>query len=102
MQPPLWEQYQKQLKEWELAVSANANSSNDHGNGRIIEKPPMFAFCLKPRGLEAPIKGSKQRSHKKFTGSGKHSMVLRDQDHLQGSGISPFIFHGAFCHFSCH
>ncbi|KAL0330786.1 UNVERIFIED_CONTAM: hypothetical protein Sangu_1624100 [Sesamum angustifolium] len=28
------------------------------------EKPLMFAFCLKPRGLDVPNKGSKQRSHR--------------------------------------
>lgn len=30
-----------------------------------VEKPAMFAFCLKPRGLEVPNKGSKHRSQKK-------------------------------------
>ncbi|CAN6456350.1 unnamed protein product [Victoria cruziana] len=66
-QPPLWEKYQQQLKEWESAM-AKLQSSSDGciGKGELTEKPPMFAFCLRPRGLEVPNKGSKQRSHRKF------------------------------------
>ncbi|EPS72750.1 hypothetical protein M569_02005 [Genlisea aurea] len=49
LQPPLWERYQQQLKEWEKTVSRAAAPFSD---GTQLEKPPMFAFCLKPRGLE--------------------------------------------------
>ena len=31
-----------------------------------IEKPPMFAFCLKPRGMDMSNRGSKQSSQKKL------------------------------------
>lgn len=50
-----------------------------------VEKPPMSAFCLKPRGLEVPNKGSKQRSHRKISVSGHSHAVPRDQD-----GLHPF------------
>ncbi|XP_055820657.1 uncharacterized protein LOC129889400 isoform X2 [Solanum dulcamara] len=87
LQPPLWERYQQQLKEWEQAMS-NAN----HGFASIcqekaasMEKPPMSAFCLKPRGLEVPNKGSKQRSQRKISVSGHNHVVSRDQD-----GLHPF------------
>lgn len=40
----------------------------------------MFAFCLKPRGLEVPNKGSKQRSHRKLPVSGHHHASSVDQD----------------------
>lgn len=45
-----------------------------------LEKPPMFAFCLKPRGLEVMNRGSKQRSQKKFSVSGHTHSFLGDQD----------------------
>lgn len=44
----------------------------------------MFAFCLKPRGLEVPNKCSKHRSQKKFRASG-HAFV-GDQDRIHTSG----------------
>lgn len=81
LQPPLWERYQQQLKDWEQAMS-NANL----GFASVgQEKPPMSAFCLKPRGLEVPNKGSKQRSHRKISVSGHSHAVPRDQD-----GLHPF------------
>jgi len=53
-----------------------------------IKKPPMFAFCLKPRGLEVPNKLLKQRSHKKFISTGSHSAFAREQDGFHPCGIS--------------
>ncbi|KAJ7966093.1 Enhancer of polycomb-like [Quillaja saponaria] len=93
-QPPLWEKYQQQVKEWELAMTKNCTSIP---NGYLdktaaVEKPPMFAFCLKPRGLEVPNRGSKQRSHKKFSLSA-HT-ILGDQDgyHCFGRRLNGFTF----------
>ncbi|KAG4933960.1 Histone-lysine N-methyltransferase TRX1 [Glycine soja] len=79
-QPPLWERYQKQVREWELAMTKN----NAHSNGCLdkfttLEKPAMFAFCLKPRGLESLNKGLKHRSQKKISVSG-HANSNLDQD----------------------
>ncbi|XP_057524050.1 uncharacterized protein LOC130803856 isoform X2 [Amaranthus tricolor] len=68
LQPPLWEKYQRQVKEWEMLM-ANGNlplSSGCPEKPLNVDKPPMFAFCLKPRGLEVPNRGSKQRSQKKL------------------------------------
>ncbi|PKU75400.1 uncharacterized protein LOC110110575 [Dendrobium catenatum] len=89
-QPPLWECYQQQLKEWELAMinlhcPANEFQEKATAPENPPEKPPMFAFCLKPRGLEAN-KGSKQRSHKKLMYSGHHSLFAREHDGLHASG----------------
>lgn len=87
LQPPLWERYQQQLKEWEQAMS-NANlgfASVCKEKVASMEKPPMSAFCLKPRGLEVPNKGSKQRSQRKISVSGHNHVVSRDQD-----GLHPF------------
>ncbi|KAF8393321.1 hypothetical protein HHK36_021562 [Tetracentron sinense] len=87
-QPPLWEKYQQQVKEWELAM-IKTNSSISNGckeKSALIEKPPIFAFCLKPRGLEVPNKGSKQRSHRKFLAGGHNSTIFRDQDGLHSFG----------------
>ncbi|KAK4355436.1 hypothetical protein RND71_024407 [Anisodus tanguticus] len=87
LQPPLWERYQQQLKDWEQAMS-NANlgfASLCQQKAASMEKPPMSAFCLKPRGLEVPNKGSKQRSQRKISVSGHNHGVSRDQD-----GLHPF------------
>ncbi|XP_011088123.1 uncharacterized protein LOC105169395 [Sesamum indicum] len=83
LQPPLWERYQQQLKEWEHSV-ARGNSGisvRTQEKAATPEKPPMFAFCLKPRGLDIPNKGSKQRSHRKFLVSGHHA-TSGDHDSL--------------------
>ncbi|KHN32895.1 hypothetical protein glysoja_047006 [Glycine soja] len=79
-QPPLWERYQKQVREWEVAMTKN----NAHSNGCLdkfttLEKPVMFAFCFKPRGLESLNKGLKHRSQKKISVSG-HANSNLDQD----------------------
>ncbi|KAM4074773.1 hypothetical protein ACB094_10G119400 [Castanea mollissima] len=96
LQPPLWERYQQQVKEWELALNKN-NTNIPNGcqeKAALIEKPPMFAFCLKPRGLEVPNKGSKQRSHRKFSVSGQSNAILGDQDgfHAFGRRLNGFAF----------
>ncbi|CAI9784828.1 unnamed protein product [Fraxinus pennsylvanica] len=88
LQPPLWERYEQQLKEWEHAVARGntALSAGFQENLCTLEKPPMFAFCLKPRGLDVPNKGSKQRSHRKFPASGYNHTVSGDQYGLHASG----------------
>ncbi|KAK8930892.1 hypothetical protein KSP39_PZI016380 [Platanthera zijinensis] len=83
-QPPLWERYHQQLKEWEqsmLKLHCQVNECHEKtiASENPLEKPPMFAFCLKPRGLEAN-KGSKQRSHKKLMYNSHHSSFSREQD----------------------
>lgn len=87
-QPPLWERYQQEVREWELAMTRiNANLPNGcQEKTAQIEKPPMFAFCMKPRGLEVPNKGSKQRSHRKISVSGKSNTTFGDQDGLHAYG----------------
>lgn len=79
-QPPLWERYQKQVREWELAMTKNNAPSNGClDKVTTLEKPAMFAFCLKPRGLESLNKGLKHRSQKKISVSG-HANSNLDQD----------------------
>ncbi|GAB4854199.1 hypothetical protein Ancab_022781 [Ancistrocladus abbreviatus] len=82
LQPPLWEKYQQQVKEWELAMmkSSSAPSNGSHERVSSIEKPPMFAFCLKPRGLVVPNKGLKQRSQKKLPVPGQSNLICGDLD----------------------
>ena len=58
-----------------------------------IEKLPMFAFCLKPRGLEVPNNGSKQMSHRKFSVSRQSNAILGDQDGLHAFGIFFTLLH---------
>jgi hypothetical protein len=96
MQPPLWERYQQQLREWEQAMERSSTSlpSGCHGKVALEDKPPMYAFCLKPRGLEVPNKGSKQRSHRKFSVAGKSNSFAGDHDgfHPYGNFFYPLIF----------
>ncbi|CAJ2662716.1 unnamed protein product [Trifolium pratense] len=88
-QPPMWERYQQQLKEWEVAVTKNNLSSNGcQDKGATLEKPPMFAFCLKPRGLELQNKGLKHRSQKKISVSG-HTNNFRYHDGFHTTGRRP-------------
>ncbi|KAJ7958703.1 Enhancer of polycomb-like transcription factor protein [Quillaja saponaria] len=59
-----------------------------------MEKPPMYAFCLKPRGLEVPNRGSKQRSQKRFSLSAHTNTILGDQDgfHCFGRRLNGLAF----------
>ncbi|KAL1829336.1 hypothetical protein ACET3Z_007748 [Daucus carota] len=86
LQPPSWERYQQEVQEWnQLMVKGNSiTSCGGKRKAPPVEKPTMFAFCLKPRGLEVPNKCSKHRSQKKFRASG-HAFV-GDQDRIHTSG----------------
>ncbi|KAA0038785.1 Enhancer of polycomb-like transcription factor protein, putative isoform 1 [Cucumis melo var. makuwa] len=88
LQPPLWETYQQQLKDWECTINKSNTSfcNGYHEKAASVEKPPMFAFCLKPRGLEVFNKGSKQRSHRKFSVSGHSNSIAYDHEGLHGFG----------------
>lgn len=91
IQPPLWERYQQQLKEWEQNASHGLYAYSVGNQGKVPpEKPPMFAFCLRPRGLEVPNKGSKQRSHRRLPVSGHHHASLADHDSLVFGKIHHF------------
>ncbi|TKY58191.1 hypothetical protein E2542_SST15247 [Spatholobus suberectus] len=79
-QPPLWERYKKQVREWEVGMAKSSAPSNGClDKVTTLEKPAMFAFCLKPRGLESLNKGLKHRSQKKISVSG-HANSNPDQD----------------------
>ncbi|KAL5559225.1 hypothetical protein UlMin_035436 [Ulmus minor] len=88
LQPPSWERYHQQVREWELTTNKNntnlSNGSQD--KPASVEKPPMFAFCLKPRGLEVPNRGSKQRSHRKVSIAGHSNATYADQDGFHSFG----------------
>ncbi|THG01169.1 uncharacterized protein LOC114310990 [Camellia sinensis] len=98
LQPPLWEWYEQQVKEWEQAMTkANRALSNGCQEKALpMDKPPMFAFCLKPRGLETQNKGSKHRSHRRFPVSGHNHTSPGDQDgfHAVGRRLNGFAFGG--------
>ncbi|XP_020228543.1 uncharacterized protein LOC109809605 [Cajanus cajan] len=81
-QPPLWERYQHELREWEVAMTKNNIPISNGCLDKVLtlEKPAMFAFCLKPRGLEVLNKGSKHRSQKKISVSGHSNSILYEQD----------------------
>ncbi|KAM7260189.1 hypothetical protein ACFE04_015930 [Oxalis oulophora] len=82
-QEPLWQRYQRQVKEWETAMSKIPTGFQE--KSASLEKPVMSAFCLKPRGLEVPNKGSKQRSQKKSSYYGKNN-AMSDHDGYYNHG----------------
>ncbi|KAL6501942.1 hypothetical protein OROGR_027075 [Orobanche gracilis] len=82
LQPPPWQRYQKQVKEWEHNVSRSIQEKISPP-----EKPPMFAFCFKPRGLDVPNRTSKQKSHRKFSVSAIHHASSGDHS-LLFSGVT--------------
>ncbi|KAI4316257.1 hypothetical protein L6164_024254 [Bauhinia variegata] len=90
-QPPLWERYQEEVRDWEVAMTKNNTSIPNGCPDKVVtlEKPPMFAFCMKPRGLEVPNKGSKQRSQKKLSVSGQTHSIIGDQDGFHTFGRRP-------------
>ncbi|KAJ0251918.1 Enhancer of polycomb-like transcription factor protein [Hirschfeldia incana] len=81
LQPPLWEKYQREVKNWELANPSNSNGSSQIKDSPS-EKPAMFAFCFKPRGLEVKHRGTKHRSHQKKLSvyAHQHSPALGNYD----------------------
>ncbi|KAF8400757.1 hypothetical protein HHK36_014057 [Tetracentron sinense] len=93
-QPPLWERYQQQVKDWELAMIKTNISNGCKEMTALVEKPPMFAFCLRPRGLEVHNKGSKQRYQRKFLAGWHNNVLSRDHDDLHDFGrkLNGFAF----------
>ncbi|KAL1128270.1 hypothetical protein V6Z11_A13G237000 [Gossypium hirsutum] len=89
LQPPLWERYEQQVREWELTMSKVSSIPSN-----AVEKPPMFAFCLKPRGLQVPNRGSKQRSQRKISVSGQINPAFGDHEgfHSFGRRSNGFLF----------
>nr|XP_024388338.1 uncharacterized protein LOC112288421 isoform X1 [Physcomitrium patens] len=72
-QPPAWVQHQKLLQLWEQEIARlqlQRPSATMQQLAEEMKKPPLFAFCLRPRGLEAQHKLSKQKSHRKYTSLG--------------------------------
>ncbi|KAG8053171.1 hypothetical protein GUJ93_ZPchr0001g30349 [Zizania palustris] len=96
---PMWKIYEQQLQEWESTIFRIQGSSNGCQE-KLPPKPALFAFCLKPRGLQVqiPFKGPKQRSHKKLMSSGCHSFS-REQDVFFRSGrkYSEYVGDGRTC-----
>ncbi|CAL0327238.1 unnamed protein product [Lupinus luteus] len=106
-QPPLWQRYQQQLREWEVAMTKNNVPVSNGCQDKVatLEKPPTFAFCLKPRGLEVVNKGSsKHRSQKRIPVSGHSNSTLYEQDgfHTYGRRLNGNAFGDERFPFSGH
>ncbi|KAJ1282298.1 hypothetical protein BS78_03G040800 [Paspalum vaginatum] len=80
-QSAMWKIYEQQLHEWESKVHRIQGPSNGYQEKKLPPKPALFAFCLRPRGLNVAHKGPKQRSHKKLMSTGCHSFS-REHDGL--------------------
>ncbi|ONM29422.1 Enhancer of polycomb-like transcription factor protein [Zea mays] len=89
----MWKVYEQQLHEWESKVCRMQGSSNGYQGKKMPPKPALFAFCLRPRGLDVPYKGPKQRSHKKLMSTGCHSFSRQhDGFYRQGSLQEQVLF----------
>ncbi|KAG0560818.1 hypothetical protein KC19_9G016200 [Ceratodon purpureus] len=87
-QPPAWELYQKRVKAWEREIAAlqvQQPFASVQQLAEEVRKPPLFAFCLRPRGLEVQPKLSKQKSHKKQPWSGSAPRAWVGLGSLDGS-----------------
>ncbi|XP_078164960.1 uncharacterized protein LOC144559693 isoform X2 [Carex rostrata] len=72
LQPPLWMHYQKLLDEWEASVRKILRAPHSAlSKAPPGEKPAMFAFCLRPRGLQL-----KRPQKKLFLSSRSHGRRL--------------------------
>lgn len=73
-QSAMWKIYEQQLHEWESKVCRIQGPSNGYQEKKLPPKPALFAFCLRPRGLNVSYshKGPKQRSHRKIMSTGCH------------------------------
>lgn len=88
VQPPAWELYQKRVKAWEREIAAlqvQQPFASVQQLAEEVRKPPLFAFCLRPRGLEVQPKLSKQKSHKKQPWSGSAPRAWVGLGSLDGS-----------------
>ncbi|ONM29421.1 Enhancer of polycomb-like transcription factor protein [Zea mays] len=85
----MWKVYEQQLHEWESKVCRMQGSSNGYQGKKMPPKPALFAFCLRPRGLDVPYKGPKQRSHKKLMSTGCHSFSRQHDGFYRQAGYSP-------------
>ena len=71
---------------------SKAHTPNSNGSSQMKEspgeKPAMFAFCFKPRGLEVKHRGTKHRSHQKKLSvyAHQHSTALGNYDAYNSSG----------------
>ncbi|XP_076893527.1 uncharacterized protein LOC143545533 [Bidens hawaiensis] len=89
LQPPLWEIYQKRCREWEkqnLQSTMSPLSGSREKVSTAEDKPPMFAFCLKPRWLELLNKGSRHRPQKKISLSSQKDVSVDNSGGHHSSG----------------
>lgn len=88
-QPPLWEQYQKQVQNWQASFDELQLRLPSVSKEQLLEqcpRPPMFAFCLPPRGPDASNiskKMQKQRSQRSLFKSSRASSLSESSEELQ-------------------
>uniref|UniRef100_A0A0A9DEC5 Enhancer of polycomb-like protein n=1 Tax=Arundo donax TaxID=35708 RepID=A0A0A9DEC5_ARUDO len=97
-QSAMWKIYEQQLQDWESIVYRMQGSSNGYQEKKLPPKPALFAFCLRPRGLQIPYKGPKQRSHKKLMSSGCHSFSREQEGFYRlGRRYNEYVGDGRTC-----
>ncbi|XP_076904392.1 uncharacterized protein LOC143559815 [Bidens hawaiensis] len=100
LQPPLWEIYQKRCREWEKQKLQSTRSPLGGSREKVStaeDKPPMFAFCLKPRGLELVNKGSRHRPQKKISLS-SHVSVDNSGGHRSSGKLTVSLLPHLHCY----
>ncbi|KAF3326961.1 Enhancer of polycomb-like protein [Carex littledalei] len=85
--PPLWMHYQKLLDEWEASVRKIKRAPHSAlSKAPPAEKPPMFAFCLRPLSLQLECPQKKllpsSRSHVGSRKSGRRLSARASRDRV--------------------
>ncbi|KAH8959508.1 hypothetical protein BDL97_06G081100 [Sphagnum fallax] len=91
-QPAPWEIYQKQMQMWQDQFMQLQQQSLTASKQQLLQqcrRPPLFAFCLRPRGLEARRILQKQRSHRKQSVNGNATRNWISVGSMDGALDSP-------------
>ncbi|CAM6047428.1 unnamed protein product [Sphagnum compactum] len=91
-QPAPWEIYQKQMQVWQDQFMQLQQQSLTASKQQLLQqcrRPPLFAFCLRPRGLEARRILQKQRSHRKQSVNGTATRNWISVGSMDGALDSP-------------
>ncbi|CAM6075503.1 unnamed protein product [Sphagnum tenellum] len=91
-QPAPWEIYQKQMQMWQDQFMQLQQQSLTASKQQLLQqcrRPPLFAFCLRPRGLEARRILQKQRSHRKQSVNGSATRNWISVSSMDGALDSP-------------
>lgn len=96
---PLWRKYRKQCDNWEARINELQQMLPHETKEELHEqypKPPLFAFCLPSRGLDASNSSKRvqrQRSQKHLNSSFKYTRTSSFETPEESQRVSQLRFH---------